>query len=384
MNPVAEFNSLNIWHISPSHPEFVVGGAEKQSWLQAVGLTKHGHRVLHISSAPIRKIRRVRVSDVDCIHTPFYHYSKIGSLFLIAKIFSLLFKERPDVLHVHIMGRISDIVSVCGHLLQIPIYVKLASGGMNGEMSRVKNRIWNPGFFTLRFASALQAISSEIEGEVEKVDKAASKIVRIPNGVHIAEIDATRRKNLRDSVRARYRVDQEAFVCVYIGRLAKYKGIEDLIGSWESLGKKNADKLLLVGPIATDEPIHLNAEELMNSGIQLCGSHKDITPFLFAADVLVHPSMSEGMSNTILEAAANGIPIISTNVGATVDLFIDGESARIVPVSDAKSLSAAITELRESPKLRNDLAIKAFERIQSFSIENVVKQIEEEYFRLKA
>jgi glycosyltransferase involved in cell wall biosynthesis len=70
------------------------------------------------------------------------------------------------------------------------------------------------------------------------------------------------------------------------------------------------------------------------------------------ADIFAFPSATEGAACSLLEAAANSLPIITTNVGSARDLFVDGESALIIPPNDPVEIAIALRRYIEDPALR--------------------------------
>jgi glycosyltransferase involved in cell wall biosynthesis len=89
--------------------------------------------------------------------------------------------------------------------------------------------------------------------------------------------------------------------------------------------------------------------------IRLLGHRSDVERLFAALDVFVLPSKSEGMSNTILEAMASGMPIVATNVGGAEELVDDGRTGFLVPAGDTAALAGAIANLVANPALRLEM-----------------------------
>lgn len=96
---------------------------------------------------------------------------------------------------------------------------------------------------------------------------------------------------------------------------------------------------------------------------QFLGGVDTVPDLLASAHMLVHPSRSEGLSNTILEAMAEGLPVIATNVGGTPELISDGETGLLIPPDQPIVLASAIGRLIDDPSLRARLGKAAFETI---------------------
>ena len=84
------------------------------------------------------------------------------------------------------------------------------------------------------------------------------------------------------------------------------------------------------------------ARDRLEDAVWLAGDREDIPALLACMDVFVLPSLGEGISNTVLEAMATGLPVIATRVGGNPELVQDGVSGLLVPAADAPALAAAI------------------------------------------
>ena len=112
-------------------------------------------------------------------------------------------------------------------------------------------------------------------------------------------------------------------------------------------------------------------QEVAQLGLQNCvrfvGFVHDVRPWIQAADVLVNPSLSEGVPNVVLEAMALGTPIVATSVGGVPDLLRDLDSGLIVPPADTAALANAVHVVFACPDVRVRLARNAQARAQDFS-----------------
>ena len=111
-------------------------------------------------------------------------------------------------------------------------------------------------------------------------------------------------------------------------------------------------RLVMVG----DGPLRVESQALLDAAgvgdlAWLPGERADVPNVLRGLDCFVLPSLAEGISNTILEAMASGLPVIATDVGGNPELVIEGKTGRLVPAGDAETMAHAITGYAREPEL---------------------------------
>jgi len=150
-------------------------------------------------------------------------------------------------------------------------------------------------------------------------------------------------------------------VLAFIGRLTRDKGPDALIEAIYQIRRPgHAVQLLMVGAHdEADSAVYLS--KLQSSGIPMAvfGHLEDVRPFLSVTDVLILPTWREGMPNVVLEAAAMGVPAITTDATGAIDSVEDGVTGLIVPVDDSAALAAAIDRLLGNAPLRTRLGAAA-------------------------
>ncbi|MGE0432841.1 MAG: glycosyltransferase [Planctomycetota bacterium] len=121
---------------------------------------------------------------------------------------------------------------------------------------------------------------------------------------------------------------------VAVGNLRAVKGHAVLLDAWRDL--QPAARLQIVGEGAERAAL----EARLPGGVELLGHRNDVPDLLRAADVFVHPSLSEGWPNAVAEALLAGCAVIATDVGETPTIV--GDAGEIVPAGDARALAAAL------------------------------------------
>ena len=166
------------------------------------------------------------------------------------------------------------------------------------------------------------------------------------------------------------------------GDLIPLKGYDVLLRALGQLAANGrAFELLLAGEGPEKPRLQTLAETLgIRNRIKFLGSIEDVPALLSGAHLLVHPSRSEGLSNTILEAMAEGLPVVATSVGGTPELIHDGKTGLLVPSDSAELLTSRISQLLESPRLRVQLGKAGLKSVRKrYSTGNVTAQYETIY-----
>lgn len=148
--------------------------------------------------------------------------------------------------------------------------------------------------------------------------------------------------NLQHHIYQEYPADEGKVRFLYIGRLLKDKGAEELFGAAKAIKAKYPQtEFQIVGNVEGDYQKQL--DELVADGIvRFLGPQADVRPFIGAVECTIMPSYHEGMSNVNLESAANGRPVITSNVPGCRETVDDGETGFLIEAKNSQSLIDAI------------------------------------------
>ncbi|MAG57458.1 MAG: hypothetical protein CMJ83_14295 [Planctomycetes bacterium] len=190
----------------------------------------------------------------------------------------------------------------------------------------------------------------------------------IPNGVELPDV-VRRRRAVGDP----YRV-------LAVGRLDPVKDYASLLQAFASMhGRGPEDRLVIAGDGPERDGLRLAAQRAgIVDSVEMPGLVRDPSRLYGEADVFVQSSLYEGMSNTIAEAMASGLPVIATAVGGNPDVV--GDAGILYRSGDVSALADRLAELRADPDRATGLAAAARARVESeFSYERMVGSYEELY-----
>lgn len=175
------------------------------------------------------------------------------------------------------------------------------------------------------------------------------------------------------------------FTFVFVGRLVRDKGINELVAAFASLTRDRKDlRLILVGRFEPGlDPLLPETEAGIrhNPAIEAVGQQADVRPWLAASDALVFPSYREGFPNVVIEAGAMGLPSIVTDINGSREIIIEGRNGTIVPPRDFMALEASMRRFVESTDEADRMAAEARPLIASHYEQSYVRRCLKEYYK---
>ena len=194
------------------------------------------------------------------------------------------------------------------------------------------------------------AVSQDLENWLlTTVNIPREKVQQLYNGV-----DLTRFNQLDDTIKTDVLPPEFAKGCLVIGTVGRVAAVKDqltLLKAFDILVKCDSDisdKLRLVivgdGPLFTALKEQVSALGLEDK-IWLAGDRKDIPDLLRSMDIFVLPSLGEGISNTVLEAMATGLPVVATRVGGNPELIEDHHTGILVPVGNSEEMAQVLLDI---------------------------------------
>ena len=177
-------------------------------------------------------------------------------------------------------------------------------------------------------------------------------------------------------LRKQFGIDPENFVFVFIGRMVKDKGIEELVSAFNALKKSHPQiRLLLVGPyehaldpVAGDTRKTIEEDE----NIFHVGFQHDVRPYLMISHALAFPSYREGFPNVPMQAGCFDLPAIVTDINGCNEIIEQENNGLIIPVKDAVALEKAMRRLMEDTSL--------YVRLQTNARKMIVDRYEQKHF----
>lgn len=280
------------------------------------------------------------------------------------KLIALFRRENPCIVHAN-TPKASLLGMLAAWICRVPNRIYLVTG-LRFETTTGMMRFVLKSMERITCFCATKVIP---EGDGVKATLIKENITKKPlrkilngniNGINIGYFD--RNADIMQEA-ARIRRNPSEFIFVFIGRMVKDKGVNELVRAFDRLSKEVKDvRLLLLGRFEDKlDPISPLSRKIIeeNDRITFAGYQADVRPFFAASDVAVLPSYREGFPNVILQAGAMGIPSIVTDISGCNEIIVNGQNGLIVPSKDEESLYDAMRKMATDPKLVRSLAVNS-------------------------
>tara|TARA_R110002072_G_scaffold84388_25_gene191496 strand:+ start:10726 stop:11898 length:1173 start_codon:yes stop_codon:yes gene_type:complete len=289
---------------------------------------------------------RIHADDVTVIEL---HKREGYDLRCYAKLRRLLKQLSPDIIHSRNMAALES--QLCSLGLR---KIKRVHGEHGREVNDLDGSNWKYlAFrrFMRMFIHRYIAVSKDLERWlIERVGVSTRKVAQIYNGVDHSRFAPETVKPLA-LLPAQWQQHDGILVAGTVGRLTPVKDQQLLLRAVAYLREVDpamSARLRLV--IVGDGPLYPQLKQLVEQlALQDCvwmpGDRKDVPELLQVMDVFVLPSLGEGISNTVLEAMASGLPVIATAVGGNVELVKQGCNGSLIQVGDHRALAKALADL---------------------------------------
>jgi sugar transferase (PEP-CTERM/EpsH1 system associated) len=297
---------------------------------------------------------------------------------LVGRLYRVFRRERPDIVHTHAWGTLVEGL-VAARLARVPAVVH----GEHGTLQTKPHQRWVQRLAWER-ADVILSVSSRLaERMAREVGFPLARIRTIRNGVDLARF----RSGDRDAARLALGIPPGALVVGTVGRLVPVKDQRTLVAAAAALrGVFPQLRVLLVGDGPLTNDLHRQVQALgLGDVVRLLGNRADIERVLPALDVFVLSSLSEGMSNTIQEAMASGLPVVATDVGGARELVVAGQTGLLVPAGQPQAMADAVEALLRAPSDRAAMGDAARRRAEAeFSLQRMIGDYERVYLELGA
>jgi sugar transferase (PEP-CTERM/EpsH1 system associated) len=307
-------------------------------------------------------------ADLEELQWPVYAFDKTPGFKpgLVLKLARHLRKLRPSILHTHNTAALFY-GAMAGTLARVPRIIHTRHGQRYKDSNR---QTW---FFRVLGKLAYRVVSVSEDGRSLSLKEGigADRTRVIHNGVDLSRFP--------------YEGPNAKGPAVLVARLSPEKDVGTLIQAvkhvTDTLGPQHGFMLDIAGDGRIRPQLETMSESLgLSQTIRFLGERNDIPQRLANASMFVLPSITEGISLTLLEAMARGLPVVATRVGGNPEVVVHGKTGLLVPAQSPQELAAAISRLYQDSSMGKNMGLLGRQRVEKqFSIHKMIQQYEQMY-----
>ena len=308
-----------------------------------------------------------------------------NDLLAFFSIYRLIKRIKPHIVHTHtskagVLGRLA----AC--LARVPIIIHTPHGHVfHSYYGYIMTKIivLVERILSLMTDKITALTDRERDEHLEQGVASIEKYVIIHSGVMLQQIMNT---NIDvETGKKEFDIPQNSNVIGVVGRLVPIKGHKYLVSAAKRIIKEfGSTVFVFVGDGYLEARLQRQAESLgVRKNIIFAGWRNDVIKILGLFDVLVLPSLNEGMGKVLIEGMALGKPIVASSVGGIIDLVKNGDNGILVPPRDSDALAEAILKLIRNKNLTQELGKNGKSKVYpEYDTFVMIRQIEDLYERL--
>jgi len=344
----------------------------------AVEAVKHGYEV-HIATT-VTDGDGVTVLE-ECgmtVHPLNLHRSRTGVVAVIAEfleVLSLIRKVAPDILHLITIKPVL-LGGIAARLARVPAVVSAISGlgfvfVKRGGVAQLRRYLISL-LYRLALGGGNQKVIFQNMDDQAQLSKLADLSVERSVIIHGSGVDLSlyRMEHLPESVP----------IVLLAARLLRDKGVREFVAAAELVNRsEHRARFVLVGEIDPLNPASIQQDELdrwkEEGVVELWGHREDMPQVLSSATMVVLPSYREGFPKVLIEAAACGRAVVTTDVTGCRDAIEEGVTGLLVPVRSAEAVANAVLALLDDPQYCEEMGRAGRERAERmFNVKQVVAE----------
>jgi len=293
--------------------------------------------------------------------------SPLRDLWALLKTCWLIWRLRPDIVHTH-TPKAGLIGMWAAWFTRVPVRLHTVAGlPLMEKKGPTRWLLVCTERLTYLFATGVWPNSFGLEAYIRQTMYTGSKLRVIgkgsSNGIDTTHFQPTLELiRQADVLKQQRSIPTDAFVWVFVGRIVRDKGIDELVMAFSEIAVEHRHAyLLLVGYEETGDPIGEKTKQLIRSSKKILsvGYRADVRPYILVSNALILPSYREGLPNVLLQAACLERPVVATDIVGGRDVVIEGETGLLVAPKDPVALRDTMLQLMADPSLRQQMGVAA-------------------------
>ena len=295
----------------------------------------------------------------------------------VNELYKIFKNIQPDILHTQ--GYYSNVIgrlTVRMHRMPITL-VNTVHGIYHFSSAVFRSRLWYAlDYLTMFTSNRVIAVSKTTARQIKWLRLKNHPIV-IHNGTNLK---VNSKENTRLDIRRKFGISENWGVVCFVGRFSPQKGIRNLVEVMQKTLQRSQDIAFVIVGDGELRPIVEACALDFPGHVFVTGQQECVSDFYVASDVLLLPSITEGLPMTVIEAFAHGLPVVASKVGGVPEIVKDSYNGFLCDQFDTEEMSRCILRILEDAQLRSELGINARTAVEKdFSLESMTQQTYQVY-----
>lgn len=358
-------------------------------------MSNNGFEVIGVSSPgealkDVEKNEGVKTVGIEMTRS----ITPIQDLKALVQLIQLFRKEKPQIVHTH-TPKAGLLGMIAARLTGVPHRLHTVAGMPLTVATGFKRQLLNQ-MEKLTYACATKVYPNSFGLEKIILDEKFTSPTKLKvigkgssNGIDTSEFDPNKvSEETKNEIRKNLGINEDDVVFLFVGRVVKDKGINELVQAFINLERNNTNcHLVIVGSYENNlDPVFPETEKQINDHpkIHAVGYKSNVIDYFAMADVLTFPSYREGFPNVVMQAAAMQLNCIVSDINGCNEIITNNENGWIVPVKDVEILTNRMQWCVDNPKESKAMGLKNREiMLSDYERSFVWKEILKEYQKLR-
>lgn len=333
-------------------------------YFEVIGISSEGAALDEVSN---NEGIETQVVEMTRTITPF------KDLIATYKLYQIFKKEKPFIVHTH-TPKAGTLGMIAAKLAKVPHRLHTIAGMPLLETKGFKRMLLifveklTYGCATLILPNSHGMSNLISQNNYSKPNKIKVIANGSSNGIDTMHYNTNLvSEETRDQLKSELGFSKEDVIFIFIGRMVKDKGVNELVSAFHNFSKDHEQcKLILVGPHENNlDPLLNRTENLIEQNEHICavGTQLDIRPYVAISKILILASYREGFPNVVLQGSCMGLPCIVSDINGCNEIIKHGVNGIIIPPKDEVALENALHYVMNNLQLVNEMGRKSRQNI---------------------
>lgn len=300
----------------------------------------------------------------------------ISDLLALLALCRFFIAYKPDIVH-SIMHKAALLTAIAGFICRVPVRINTFTSQYWATKTGLARAVYYTSDWLVNLLDTVCLTDSPSQSAYLHEHKISKSGMPLPvllkgslSGVDIDRFDWQTLPELAMNLRKELGLEGAQFVFLFLARKSRDKGAIDIIKAFAAVCRLHPEaKLLFVGPDESNgeiDRLYKSNPDIFNNVVSVNRAVNNREVYLAVSDVLCLPSYKEGFGSIVIDAAAQGVPTIGSNIPGLVDSIQDGQTGILFPVGDVEALTNIMLDFLENQNKYANMGLTARARVEEY------------------